>query len=323
LGAVACPSGYCASLARTSDGGSTWAPATVPAINLGVQPAVTGSFIRFANLKDGWIVTHASGLSDASLLWYTHDSGQTWHVEASPAGPSARIMALEASNGEVTMVTLTDGIPGDQIFTSPVMNEAWKAVPATLPLGAGPVPAVQMVLQGSSGWIVDVDRTVIGGARRAAGGSWTTWTAPCSTANGSAVLSASTASDLFVICDEGIWGPAPGNAMGNWLYASSNAGTSFSRVGQLPSAIKGVTTLSSPAGVTTTLLAGSGQGLVATFDGGRTWQTVYAANDQRGIIFVGFTTSTQGLAVASSADGSASTLLMTYDGGHTWSPVHF
>lgn len=62
-----------------------------------------------------------------------------------------------------------------------------------------------------------------------------------------------------------------------------------------------------------------GSGLLATFDGGQAWKTVYPASAGQ-VRFVGFTTATQGFAVVT-GDTNVSTLLMTGDGGAVWNPV--
>jgi photosystem II stability/assembly factor-like uncharacterized protein len=66
-----------------------------------------------------------------------------------------------------------------------------------------------------------------------------------------------------------------------------------------------------------TVVVADTSGLVGTFDGGRTWTTQYADYQ---FSFVGFTTATQGVAVAWKPFEE---LLMTRDGGHTWAPVGF
>ena len=61
--------------------------------------------------------------------------------------------------------------------------------------------------------------------------------------------------------------------------------------------------------------------LAGSFDGGKTWATVHDAGS---VAFseLGFTTTEQGVAIATASSG-ASHLLITRDGGHTWSPVTF
>jgi photosystem II stability/assembly factor-like uncharacterized protein len=73
----------------------------------------------------------------------------------------------------------------------------------------------------------------------------------------------------------------------------------------------------------------SGSDILATFDGGSTWTTVYMGPASQGIDYLGFTTTTQGVAIelespicsTSGCTSPAGSLLMTHDGGHEWAPV--
>ena len=47
------------------------------------------------------------------------------------------------------------------IWSTPAGHLVWKRDPLALPIGAGPVPTEQIVLAGSGGWILNVNRTVI------------------------------------------------------------------------------------------------------------------------------------------------------------------
>jgi hypothetical protein len=186
-----------------------------------------------------------------------------------------------------------------------------------------------MVLQGASGWILDLDRTIVGGASLGTDGAWTPWTPPCLKDNGPAGLAAASASDLAAVCQEGVWGRPEGKLSSSntlpfyELYLSTDGGAAFRAAGVIPGADAGLVA-ASPAGVAATVVTAGNGVLSATFDGGKTWQTV--ASGQPGTAtFVGFTTATQGVAVfASQQIGSiSSTLLMTRDGGHSWSSSTF
>jgi photosystem II stability/assembly factor-like uncharacterized protein len=60
--------------------------------------------------------------------------------------------------------------------------------------------------------------------------------------------------------------------------------------------------------------------LVATFDAGQTWSTVWTGSGSAQWNDLGFTTVDQGVVVLGHDDGTAD-LLMTTDGGHTWAAV--
>jgi hypothetical protein len=320
LGTAPCGRSQCTTLARTTDGGYTWSQVSQPPMTL-TTPGNGGVSIRFYDLNVGWIVAPAG--PQGSALWTTRNGGKDWTEEPNPGGPSATVEALEASNGLVHLVDLAPGKGVDQIFTSPVSQDSWAPARTAPSFGGGPVPSSQIVLFGPAGWIVNVNRTVIGGARFDPANGWTTWTPPCSDAHGSGFLAASSTSDLYAICDEGVWGsPAAGTAANSqWLYLSTNGGISFSAVGPVRGGtIQGGApggVMAAAAGTATVEEAGS-SGIIATFDGGKSWETVSGA---AGITYLGFTTATQGVAISQGTNSSG--LLMTHDGGHTWVSTTF
>jgi len=175
------------------------------------------------------------------------------------------------------------------------------------------------VLQNSSGWIININRTVVGGALLGSG-TWTDWKAPpCSDANGHGAMAATSPVDLFAVCDEGEWGsPAPGTApQSDWLYSSTDGGSTFSKVSEVPGDSGDGPIAAAPS--TATVVAATASGLEASFNGGKSWQSV---SSTQGISYLGFENTAQGVAIASPISGSP-TLLMTHDGGHTWIPVGF
>lgn len=320
LGTARCTQQPCVSLAglptieRTKDAGRTWGPVPGPDVATIVggtspgTPAGSGvSELRFADPLDGW----AYGPD----LWATHDGGVTWHRLPVPGGSGATIVALEAAAGTVHAVIADTG--GFRIASSPVATDAWRLSAVTLPYGAGPVPDAQLVLSGTGGWVLQVDRVVVDGARLA-GGSWVGWTPPCADVVGPAVLGASSASDLVAACDVGAWA----TPKGVHLYASSDGGTTFQEVGaSIPlTGLAGITT-SGPAVVLVNGSGATGASVVGSFDGGRTWATVLASGE-KALTDLGFTTATQGVVVAP-YDTTSAGLYMTRDGGHTWSAVTF
>jgi photosystem II stability/assembly factor-like uncharacterized protein len=176
-----------------------------------------------------------------------------------------------------------------------------------------------MVLQNNHGWIININRTVVGSALLTSG-AWTDWTTPpCSDANGHAAMAATSTSDLFAVCDEGEWGPpAPGTtSQSDWLYSSTDGGSTFSKVGQV-AGDSGTGPIAAAPG-TATVVAATGSGLEASFNGGQSWSSVSSVPS---ISYLGFETAAQGVAIATPVSGSP-TLLMTHDGGQSWTPVSF
>lgn len=318
LGSIPCSPDPCAAVLRTTDGGRTWESILAPPTTIvSAAAGTTGvSGLRFADALDGWAY--------GPELWVTHDGGTSWYQLALPGiADQAGVMSLEAAGGSVRVVYQdTTGDARMAIATSPVGKDAWAVSPTRVELGAGPVPRPQIVLHGSAGWILENDRVVTDGARLTQG-AWQAWQPPCLGTIGPADLGAADATHLVAACDVGLYA-TPG---GVHLYMSSDGGASFTESSTLvPLAGESGITVAPPASGdwSTVVVAGSqqsggGWALVGSFDRGKTWSTVYRAPSNASISYVGFTTSSQGVAIQT--DGTTSRLLMTRDGGHTWSTV--
>jgi len=315
LGSVPCGASSCPAIVRTTDGGATWsaigAPVTTVGRPLGGSPALGQagiSSLRFADPLDGWAF--------GPELWTTHDGGTTWVNAATASLPAgATVAALEASAGIVHAV-FYDGAQDFRIASTPVAKDAWTVASVLIPIGAGPVPRVQLVLSGSAGWVLENDRVVTAGARLEAG-TWRTWKPACLDVVGPAVLGASSASDLVAACDVGQWS----TPQGDHLFTSQDGGTTFVETGPR-TPVGGASGVASPDR-STIVIAGSdasGSILVGSFDGGLTWSTVLGAGAAT-FADLGFTTATQGIVITTA--GTANHLLMTRDGGRTWGAVTF
>lgn len=259
--------------------------------------------VRFADLQNGWVFQPD--------LWATHDGGAHWSRPLLDRVPvDAFVMALETSAGVVHAAVQGDGL---DIESSPVGRDSWQRSPTTLEVGAGPVPYTVLVLHGDAGWFVEVDRTVIAGARLS-GGRWSTWQPPCLTANGPLALAASTQNDLVAVCDEGVWGPPMPEA--TRAYLSHDGGASFQLSPVKVPGFAPVIASASPQWAEV--------GAAETFDGGRTWAPVLPAAAAMPTE-IGFTSATQGVLIANDhqVDSPGGGMLMTFDGGHVWGPVDF
>lgn len=320
LGVVPAGSGTELAVAHTTDGGSSWSRSPAPHVTFGAEGHDNGAIIRFANASDGWIASQAGGSPGGfqSEIWSTTDGGASWHDVAVPGGGA--VAALEASNRFAQLVTFDPARPGFQIYSTPATSDSWAPSATTLPIGAGPVPSVQLSLHGSTGWVLENDRTVVAGARLTSGG-WEPWTPPCKNANGGGLVAASSTTDVVAVCNEGVWGPPePGTTTGPWLFRSEDGGSHFAAVGEIamPTS-RMISSVTTPPSEPQVVVAG-GRGLAATFDGGHTWATVYSAPAEHQVTYVGFTTASQGVAIVTGGT-TTSTLLMTRDGGTSWSAV--
>jgi photosystem II stability/assembly factor-like uncharacterized protein len=303
LGTVPCGAASCAQLWKTDDGGRKWTSVPAPPVPVSQDSAAGVREIRFANPDDGWAF-----LPD---LWATHDGGAHWTRQ-----PIGQVFALEAASGAVHAVVLQGGETAFSVMTSPVHGEAWRPSATKVEVGAGPVPRAQVVLHGAAGWLLIVNRTLVGGARLDAG-AWVNWQPPCADAGGAVELAASSRSDLVAFCDEGEWNDRP---RAERAYVSTDAGASFRLV---PTAltIRGVYPVTA-ASTGVWVVAGADSNakavLLRTADGGRTWRTVHRENHEGGWLELGFTSPRQGVAIS---QGKTGKLLMTFDGGQTWAAV--
>ena len=312
LGGAPCQTGTCLALLRTSDAGRTWsavqapptafAPATSP-----VGPYTGVSEVRFADPRDGW----AYGPD----LWSTHNGGSTWTKAV-----LGSVWSLEAASGLVhTVAVQSDNTVA--IDTSPTSRDAWTRT-GSLQIGAGPIPSADLVLQGSSGWVIENDRGVIG-ADHLVSRHWPAWRPPCATTGGQAVLSAPTRFSLVAVCQQGIWGPPAPPAVR--VYFSNDGGATFYRRGVAlpgdPNSSGNVVGSPAPGVVVTDAFANNHAELIETFNGAASWQIVAAISPLMVFTYLGFTSPMQGVALTTGA--GTSSLLMTFDGGRRWSTVKF
>jgi hypothetical protein len=285
----------------TTDGGSSWKELSQVAVHADI-----GKRIRFADSQRGFEFDVGPPYPKIRSLLETVDGGRHWN---SVPVPFSNIYDLAIGRGVVYVVALQeDRDAAFRIWSTPVDHLDWKRDPLSIPIGAGPIPSAQLVLSGNEGWLLVDNRTVIAGARLGTGGRWATWTPPCANAGGPATLSASSAADLFAVCDEGVFtGPAVTPA----VYVSHNGGRTFIRHG---APLYG--SIASPYPNRAVIV--SGNEIQRTTDDGASWRAAALppAHADGAPTDLGFTTTTQGFAVFD--NGS---MLMTRDAGATWSPV--
>jgi photosystem II stability/assembly factor-like uncharacterized protein len=282
----------------TTDSGSTWKE-----ISRASVPPDTSKHIRFADALHGF--EFDAGSRQIGSLLATDDGGLHWKDHPVPF---SNVADLAITSGTVYVASYNTGNATVDVWTAPVGSADWKRHPTDVPIGAGPVPTTQLVFSGSHGWLLQVDRTVVGGAQLTTAGRWAPWTPPCADAMGPAYLSASTPTDLVAACAEGLWGSPPSQA--KTIYFSHDGGASFTRHA---APTFGPVLMANPQ---TAAVAGPGGGLQRTTDGGVSWHLVLPFDATGGIPDYGFTTSTQGFVILGGGE-----MLMTYDAGATWQPV--
>jgi hypothetical protein len=337
LGTGGCRGRVCLELFETTDAGRSWSPRPLPAALVATGPAIAkggstqladGEFldIRFADPRDGWIYGDTTGSSPT--VWSTHDGGTVWR-ETRPRslGPRGRIFDLEAAAGGAYLLGL-NGAGRVVVARAAASGDRWRIL-STPPLGSpagGGAQGGALVLQGSTGWIVEGnDRGTTGSARLDASGRWVAWTPPCAAVGGSfAVPAAANPSSLVAVCVMGGFAfplskaaPPGATLHSSWLYVSSDGGETFVAGPELHGGGGGALATPAPGVV----LLGGAQGLSESLDGGRHWSTVYHGN----LVYLGFTTPTQGVGITGSPGGATNTtrLIMSYDGGRHWKQVAF
>jgi hypothetical protein len=278
----------------TADGGTTWQP-------LGfVHDSASDLRIRFADEKHGFAF-------DRTQIFATDDGGEHWRLLAT----SFRgVQTLEIAHGVVCIVALAahPGVQDDfHVWSTRADQLHWTMDPLAIPIGAGPVPMQQLVFVGNDGYLMNLDRTVLGGARLLPTRRWKVWTPPCLDVAGPASLAASSGVDLVALCDEGTWG---GPTVTPAVYFSHDGGLTFHR------RIAPTYGLLSSPDLGTAVIA-IGQTLWRTTNEGATWQAVYGPHETagEGAIELGFTTTSQAYAIL-----AANQMLITRDHGATWTP---
>jgi len=354
LGTVGCGAHRCLALRETTDAGSRWAAAALPAAlvaaadrRYGGQPAQGGPQsldIRFADAADGWIYGGVPALLRESgqtfhvlrpVLWSTHDGGAHWTQHRLAAlGAQGSIYDLEAAAGSAYLL-VADARGQASLYRTAVADDDWT--PAGAPALPGPAggtePSGAVVLAEATGWVVEGNDRGTDGSARLAGGRWVAWTPPCAQVGHSfAIPAASSPTDLVALCVMGGFAyplspqAPPGAKLGSsWLYFSSDGGRSFHAGPQVPTADAGGAGYGGPIASPTpsTIVMGgrsaAGRGdLVASFDGGAHW----AVESADAPLYVGFTSPAQGVAIVQAPDGARS-LLMSFDGGRSWRAIAF
>src|ERR1700722_5682350 len=286
LGSAPCQLATCLVVLKTLNAGRTWVsvnPPPTPFSDGDSGDMESVGQIRFADPDDGW--AYGPG------LWSTHDGGAHWHESFLPSSATPGFVDdVEAARGIVD-VALSDN-SGVRIVTSPVGTDGWHETPITITLGAGPVPSSTITLSGNEGWMVQVDRTVIGGARFGSTG-WLPWQPPCLSGGGGLLLAASTASNVAAVCSDGQWANFP---MRVEVAFSRNSGTTFTPAALQPGLVEAGAAASPAPGAVVIATIGSGGNVVfdATYNAGATWEKVFGSTTEDYTAFLGFTSASQG-----------------------------
>ena len=313
-----CGQATCTEVLMTTNGGAAWSP-------VGPIAAPTGScsgcglvgvtHIRFANNLDGYAF--------GPQLYVTTDGGVTWTPQNGPY-----VTALEPAGTNVMRVSFTHtGCPGPCDLTvqlAPAGSTAWQSL--TAPFQGD---AVQLVRQASDAYVAVFENPAGGGDARTTlmmsqddGTTWGERADPCDEVGGdefdTVAINAAPQSVLVAICRNRT---QPQQA---YVAVSTDSGAVFTAQSVVPqSALFGTIAATSASTIFLGTAGSQGTGsaqwlLLASTDGGHTWQTVVSEKGQLQPFyptdpFLGFENSTVGRWV-----GYPYHLWETTDGGVNW-----
>ena len=313
LGTAPCVSKPCTSIVRTRDRGASWVGLPAPSaalgpVDSGSSPAVWG--IRFADPSHGFVFGNG--------LWETTDGGEQWARVGSPAGS---IIDLEVIDGQVLALTSTCHAQSNcdvsvaTLYRRALSGGPWRAV--THVSGARVIATQARVAA-----MLDGDSMIVTGD---GGLTYATHPAPCATLNaagerawGPAAVAVTGPDSLAILCGGAV---AAGSAEKR-VFVSEDLGARWTEVGAPPlggdpMGISGAT----PEQLVVEAVSG-GSWLYYSADGGVHWSTAYFTGDGgAGFSGLGFTTTTDGVAVHGPVPVMAGQLLLTGDGGATWTTV--
>ena len=324
-----CASPPCTSLVRTSDRGAKWvgvpAPRTtlVDSVELSAGSASV-SAVRFADPYNGW--AYGPG------LWATHDGARTWHQ----VDVGGQVLALEAGGGRVVALVNScqnsSGCAGSptRLLSSPVDRDLFALV-ASAPIGSSASSATSagsLTMHPPVGFAVLGQRMASGatpsGIVATNGHAWTSFPNPCRTGPDNYLSSfvAPDATSLLSLCT----GSGAAGSTSKTVVLTRNG--NITALGSPP--LGGDGGLIAANGISTILVASrSGDDfLYRSTDSGRTWTTMRFNDGGIGLTDLGFTTSSQAIAIRGRAPVTGSSnqpaeLLMTMDAGATWHHVTF
>lgn len=334
-------SAICTSVARTSDGGTTWHGLPAPPVGgPGGLTGVTG--LRFLNGSDGWAF--------GPELWATDDGGEHWHPVSTG---NASVTDLETVNGRAYALFGHCGTAGGNkiancssytLETATAGSDTWTpvaGVPAGLTAGstAGVTATASAVIElagaaGSvpaTGYLAAPDSTLYAGPLD--GSAWHRVGAlPCAPG---AAASSGLPRQLLLYPDGIVPGgharlaavcavPSPGSTV---VYLSVDGGANWAEQTSVGSA--GTSLIGEPQSLTdrtdgTLILATEGStsspgGIYLLKPGATKWQLATLTGPSPrvpGFMYVGMTERLQGVAL--SANAGLNQIWMTMDGGETW-----
>ena len=316
----------CLGLEVTSDGGATWDELPPPGVSLGRDSPSSVSNIFFANAKDGYLF--APGLE------VTSDGGHDWST-----GSVSSVEQLTEADGDAFVLSqLPSGAGPVELFRAPVGGDAWTRVllpPPAASSSSQSVPSDQVVGEGDT--LLLLQKGLFGPQPPVAqvGGLWTStdagnhWDArrePCIPSDGGAAVASIAFGhpDAWLVDCFDNEQSQQAQMTQHHLYGTADAGASWARLSDPAQTGDPEQLADNGAGhAFLTIESGGRDDLVATLDGGGSWNTVLSEP----IGFSGwsdlqFVSSSTGFLIGP-VGTPADILYRTADGGRIWSAVTF
>jgi photosystem II stability/assembly factor-like uncharacterized protein len=302
IGTAPCRSAPCTSIVRTRDGGRSWVGIPAPRADL------TG--LRFASPLVGYAFRSSGGSPAGSSIYATTDGGASWHLLR--GSDAEAVAAVEPGASGAYAAT---GYGAKPNYVQRVSPSGITDVDGTqLPSGR-----TSLAVHGPNAFAVVADGSSPVGFVAVLNGRAQRSPAPCPSSTTQAVVGASGDTNLVLVCGLGFGaGSEPKLA-----FTSADAGRSWTRVNPPPAGGYLGSVAATSAG---TFVTGGRAPIYVTRDSGRSWQDVWNGGDGQdnlaaGFVFVGFTDSQHGVAVAGSPN--VHEIDLTVDGGRTWTPHQF
>ena len=308
LSATPCPTGTCAVIVHTTDGGHTWTKLPAPPSDVPAQ----GAHLRFANTQIGYLYS-----SSPASFYLTRDGGSTWVPQQGPTH------AIEVANGTALRITSTvpECIPGCayQILRAQAGGAQWTTVATPVATGV-----VQLLRTGHRAFAAVFGNTAGGVSAHAHlftssddGATWTSRPDPCGTRQG-----AESDGIRMAVADDGSMTMlcyVRGGTGSTFVVTSTDGGASFGP--QRPTPGSGLTVGAASAGTLfVSTLDGATLHLYRSDDGGTTWTLAATAPEQiaQGVVpdgEAGFQNVHDGWWLP-----GRGTVFATTDAGRTWTP---
>jgi photosystem II stability/assembly factor-like uncharacterized protein len=302
LGTAPCAHKPCTSVVRTTDGGHSWAGIPAPLLGLASYAGAPGlDRIRFADGRDGFAY--------GSQLWVTHDGGARWARVRQVPG---YIADLEASDGLVYAASYRSNHIA--IYRSPAAANDWRRV-ASLPVVAGFGGLGTITLYGKAAWIILGNRIYASQNSR----TWSRESVRCPRFLGYTSIAADSSKRVTLLCTGN---PGLGNSE-KVLYASSDGGGRYAKVGSLPTGGDGGVLAEPTTKHLFVATSSAATWIYVSTDGGKRWHNALSLDDGgKGWNDFGFTTAVQGAAVEGTP-AVGSRMYMTWDAGVRWHIIRF